>query len=70
MENITKVYVTKEVAEMVGLTTSYFLRFIKKMKEEGKFADSDMRQAGPRTYLFNQRAVREIKIQLEKNKRK
>lgn len=70
MENVNKVYITNEVAEKLGLNSNYLLRLAKSLKENGVFTDDDMRAAGTRNYIFNDRAINEIKKQLEKNKRK
>lgn len=70
MENVNKVYITKEVAEKLGINPSYLIRVAKSLKEHGMFSDDDMRASGKRNYIFNDRAVNEISKQLEKNKRK
>lgn len=70
MENVNKVYITKEVAEKLEINPSYLIRVAKALKEQGMFSDNDMRAAGIRNYIFNDRAVNEIGKQLEKNKRK
>ena len=70
MENVNKVYITKEVADKLGINPSYLIRVAKALREQGMFSADDMRAAGTRNYIFNDRAVNEISKQLEKNKRK
>lgn len=69
MENVNNVYITKEVADKLGINPSYLIRVAKSLKEQGLILNDDMRSAGSRNYIFNENAVKNIKKQLEKNKR-
>lgn len=69
LENVNNVYITKEVADKLGINPSYLIRVAKSLKEQGLILNDDMRSAGSRNYIFNENAVKNIKKQLEKNKR-
>lgn len=57
MTDVRKVFITKEVAEILGINPSYLLRLAKSMK----FSSSEMREAGKRNYLFSEEAVEKLK---------
>ena len=57
MSDVRKVFITKEVAEQLGINPSYLLRLAKNMK----FSASEMREAGKRNYLFSEEAVEKLK---------
>lgn len=66
MEDVKKVYITKEVADQLGINPSYLIRVAKELKENGVITDNDLRTAGIRNYLFNDRAVNELRKKLNK----
>jgi hypothetical protein len=57
MTDVRKVFITKEVADMLEINPSYLLRLAKSMK----FPPSEMREAGKRNYLFSEKAVEKLK---------
>lgn len=57
MTDVRKVYITKEVAEILEINPSYLLRLAKSMK----FSAAEMREAGKRNYLFSAEAVEKLK---------
>ena len=57
MSDVRDVFITKEVAEKLGINPSYLLRLAKSMK----LTESEMREAGKRNYLFNKEAVEKLK---------
>lgn len=57
MTDVRNVFITKEVAEILGINPSYLLRLAKSMK----FSPSEMREAGKRNYLFSKEAVEKIR---------
>lgn len=56
MTDVRKVYITKEVAELLGINPSYLLRLAKSMQ----LSPSEMREAGKRNYLFSEEAVEKL----------
>jgi hypothetical protein len=57
MADVRKVFVTKEVADMLNLSNSYTIKLAKKIG----LSESEMREAGIRNYLFNESAVEKLK---------
>lgn len=57
MTDVKKVFITKEVADQLGLNASYLIKLAKKMN----LSDSEMREAGSRNYLFSEEAVEKLK---------
>lgn len=57
MTDVNKVFITKEVADSLDLSTAYLLRLAKKLLEEGELTSKDFREAGKRNYIFNENAV-------------
>lgn len=57
MTDVRNVFITKEVAEILGINPSYLLRLAKSMK----LSPSEMREAGKRNYLFSQEAVEKLR---------
>lgn len=66
MADVNEIYITKEVAEQLDINTSYLIRLAKKLFEEGKITNKDMRAAGKRNYLFNSTAVEVIRENLKR----
>lgn len=62
MSNVKTVYITKEVAEKLGLNASYTIKLAKKIN----LSDTEMREAGNRNYLFSEEAVTKIKHAMKK----
>jgi excisionase family DNA binding protein len=57
MSDVRDVFITKEVAEKLGVNPSYLLRLAKAMK----LTETEMREAGKRNYLFSKEAVEKLK---------
>ncbi len=57
MTDVRNVFITKEVAEILGINPSYLLRLAKGMH----LSPSEMREAGKRNYLFSIEAVEKLK---------
>nr|QGT51097.1 hypothetical protein Firmicute1046_1730 [uncultured Firmicutes bacterium] len=57
MSDVRKVFITKEVAEILEINPSYLLRLAKTMQ----FSPAEMREAGKRNYLFSEEAVERLK---------
>jgi hypothetical protein len=66
MEDVNKVFITKEVSELLDINPSYLIRLAKKLSEEEKISDTDMRSAGKRNYLFTENAIKSIKEALKR----
>jgi len=66
MIDVNKVFITKEVADKLNITSSYLVKLGKKLQNEGKISGTDMRGAGKSTYLFNQNAIDCLKENLKK----
>lgn len=59
-ENVTdvrNVFITREVAEKLGLTPTYLIKLAKKIELD----ETEMREAGNRNYLFSKEAVEKLK---------
>ena len=63
MSDVRKVFITKEVAEQLNLNPSYVIKLGKKIQ----LSESEMREAGSRNYLFNDKAVSKLRKAIEKN---
>lgn len=57
MTDVRNVFITREVADMLGLTPTYLIKLAKKMKLD----ETEMREAGNRNYLFSSEAVEKLK---------
>lgn len=57
MTDVRDVFITREVAEELGLTPTYLIKLAKKMKLD----KTEMREAGNRNYLFSKEAVEKLK---------
>lgn len=57
MTDVRKVFITKEVSEILDINPSYLLRLAKGMN----LSPSEMREAGKRNYLFSEEAVKKLK---------
>lgn len=57
MTDVRKVFITREVAEQLGLTPTYLIKLAKKMN----FNEKEMREAGNRNYLFSEEALEKLK---------
>lgn len=62
MNDVRKIFITKEVAEQVGLNPSYLIKLAKKIQ----LNEAEMREAGSRNYLFSEEAVQKIKLWIKK----
>jgi predicted transcriptional regulator len=66
MTDVKNVFITKEVSEILDINPSYLIRVAKALLENGNIKSSDMRSAGKRNYLFNEKAIEEIRKSLKK----
>ena len=57
MSDVRTVFTTAEVANTVGITSSYLLRLVQTMN----FSPAEFRSAGKRNYLFSEEAVEKLK---------
>lgn len=57
LTDVRKVFITREVAEQLGLTPTYLIKLAKKMN----FSEAEMREAGNRNYLFSEEALEKLK---------
>ncbi len=64
MSDVREVFITKEVADKLDMTTSYIIRVAKSLNLDA----SEMRDAGKRNYLFSKEAVEKINKKLQGNK--
>lgn len=55
--DVRDVFITREVAEELGLTPTYLIKLAKKMELD----KTEMREAGNRNYLFSKEAVEKLK---------
>ena len=53
LSDVRKVFITREVAEKLGLTPTYLIKLAKKLNLD----ETQMREAGSRNYLFSEEAV-------------
>lgn len=60
--NVQEVFITKEVAEQLGINPNYLIRLGKKIE----LNDKEMREAGNRNYLFSIEAIEKLKSALKK----
>lgn len=67
MVNVNEVYITKEVAERLDINSSYLIRLAKKLLDNGDISSDDMRSAGKRNYIFNEKAVKALKDNLKRS---
>lgn len=66
MASVKEVFITKEVAERLGINASYLIRVGKELLEQNVLLPSEMRAAGKRNYLFNENAIEKISNKLNK----
>lgn len=57
MTDVRNVYITREVAEELGLTPTYLIKLAKKIG----LNESEMREAGNRNYIFSKEAVEKLR---------
>lgn len=60
MSDVRQTYITAEVAERLGISTSYLLRLVK----ETEFTPDELRSAGKRTHLFSEKAIAKLQTKL------
>lgn len=63
-DNVQNVYLTSEVADLLGYEPNYLLRVAKGLMSRGVITPMDGRPAGNRNYLFNQKAVVQLQMKL------
>lgn len=61
MTDVRKVFVTAEVAKLLDITPSYLIRLAKMSGLD----NSQFREAGKRSYIFNEEAIEIIKNNLK-----
>lgn len=66
MSDVNKVFITKEVADKLDLNSSYLIRLAKSLIEDGQLTNSDVRAAGKRNYIFNEKSIQVIKNNLKR----
>ena len=64
MSDVREVFITKEVADKLNMSTSYIIRVAKSLD----LNESEMREAGKRNFLFSKEAVKKIDAKLQSNK--
>lgn len=57
MADVRDVFITREVAEKVGLVPTYLIKLAKQINLD----ETEMREAGSRNYLFSKEAVNKLK---------
>ena len=57
MSNVKTVFITREVADMLGLNASYVIKLACKIG----LSDTEMREAGSRNYLFSEEAIEKLR---------
>ena len=62
MSDVRNVYITKEVAEKLNITSTYLIKLAKKIGLD----ESEMREAGKRNDLFSDDAVMKLKVYMSK----
>lgn len=65
MENVKNIYITGEVAQLLDYEPAHVIRVAKDLLLEGVFTENDFRSAGPRTYLFNSEAIKQLRIKFD-----
>ncbi len=66
MVDVNEAFITKEVADKLSLNPAYLIRLAKKLLENGELSDTDMRPAGKRNYIFNEKAIEKIAESLKR----
>jgi len=69
MSDVNKVFITKEVADKLELNSAYLIRLAKSLIEDGKLDITDVRAAGKRNYIFNEKAIQVIKSNLKRKQK-
>ena len=65
MENVENVLITAEVAKLLDYETVHVIRVAKELLNQGIITEKDFRSAGLRTYLFNQEALKQLRIKFD-----
>ena len=63
MADVRDVFITREVADKLGLTPTYLIKLAKTMQ----LNETEMREAGNRNYLFSKEAVEKLKKRNNEN---
>lgn len=63
--NVQQVFVTAEVARMLNYEPAHIIRVAKELAEQGILSKQEFRNAGPRTYLFNQEAIKKLRLKFD-----
>lgn len=64
MANVQEIYITKELADKFNMTPNYIIQVAKGLN----LNETEMREAGKRTYLFSVEAVIKIGEKLNRSK--
>lgn len=62
MSDVRKVFITKEIADELGVNPSYLIKVAKKME----LKESEMREAGKRNYIFSIEAKEKLEEKFKK----
>ena len=65
MSDVQKVFITKEVSDILDMTPAYLIRTAKSMN----LSEDEFREAGKRNYLFSESAVEKLKIRFQGDKK-
>ncbi|MGL5803822.1 MAG: hypothetical protein ACRCX7_14805 [Cetobacterium sp.] len=66
MIDINKVYITKEVATLLNLSSAHVIRLTQALLTEGVLTSKDVRQANKGTYLFNDLALEQLRFKIKR----
>ena len=64
MADVRDVFITKEIADKFNMSPNYIIKIARSLN----FNESEMREAGKRTYLFSIEAVNKIGERLKNGK--
>ena len=62
VSDVNTVFITREVADKLGITPTYLIKLAKKIE----LSQEEMREAGSRNYLFSEEGVQKLEYHLKK----
>lgn len=65
MSDVRKVFITKEVSDILDMTPAYLIRTAKSLN----LSEDEFRDAGKRNYLFSESAVEKLKRHFQGDKK-
>jgi hypothetical protein len=65
MSDVRKVFITKEVSDILDMSPAYLIRVARELN----FSDSEFRDAGKRNYLFSEEAIEKLRQKFNSNKK-